>query len=210
MPKVTHWKLFRYERNPPLFCFPKWNLMNVAPVKIRWEFLLVRIYVMRSEKSYTVGKIDFEILIVSHSGGKDKHFKRNHLKRSILQWVVAFWSLKAETVHFEKTEVKVFGAAFEKKCTPSCTYSYRRINDGSKLVFDADQHPEVHLAGNDYSFTLICKENTIFHIHLWIYLMGTQSKINELVQNMDRNVVWNNFYTFPFKTENLHFFPQQL
>ncbi len=39
---------------------------------------------------------------------------------------------------------------------------YRRINDGSKSVFDADQHPEVHLAGNDYSFALIRKESKNF------------------------------------------------
>ncbi len=35
-------------------------------------------------------------------------------------------------------------------------------NDGSKLVFDANQYPEVHLAGNDYSFARICKERTDF------------------------------------------------
>ncbi len=87
-------------------------------------------------------------------------------------------------------------------------YVYWRINDDSKLFFDADQHPEVHLAGNDLSFALICKESTIFHGHLWIYLNVTKSKIDELVQNMDRNVIWNNLYTFSFKTQNLYFLPQ--
>ncbi len=29
-------------------------------------------------------------------------------------------------------------------------YIYWRINDDSESIFDADQHPEVHLAGNDY------------------------------------------------------------
>ncbi len=46
-------------------------------------------------------------------------------------------------------------------------YVYRRINDGSKSVFDADPHPVVHLAGNDYSFALICKESTDFS---WTFL----------------------------------------
>ncbi len=36
------------------------------------------------------------------------------------------------------------------------------INDGSRLVFDSDQHPEVYLAGNYYSFALICKEYRFF------------------------------------------------
>ncbi len=60
-------------------------------------------------------------------------------------------------------------------------YVYWRINDGSKLVFDADQHPKVHLARNEYSFALICKESTTFHGHFQIYLTVTQSKIDELV-----------------------------
>ncbi len=42
-------------------------------------------------------------------------------------------------------------------------YVYRRINDGSRTIFDADQHPEVHLTRNDYSFALICKESTKAH-----------------------------------------------
>ncbi len=87
---------------------------------------------------------------------------------------------------------------------------YRRINDGSKLIFDADQHPEVHLARNDYSFAPICKESTIFHGCLWIYLTVTQSKIDELVRNVDRNVIWNNLHTFLFKTQIWYFLSQQL
>ncbi len=58
---------------------------------------------------------------------------------------------------------------------------YWRTNDGSKLFFDADKHPEVHLAGNDHNFALICKGSTIFHGHLQIYLTVTQSEIDELV-----------------------------
>ncbi len=46
-------------------------------------------------------------------------------------------------------------------------YIYLRINDGSKMVFDADHHPEVYLAGNDYSFSLICKKSTNFS---WTFL----------------------------------------
>ncbi len=70
-----------------------------------------------------IGKIDFEILILSHSGGKDDHFKKNCLKCSILQRVAAFWSLKAEKAHFEKIEFNVFGATFEKKkFTPLCKF----------------------------------------------------------------------------------------
>ncbi len=80
-------------------------------------------------------------------------------------------------------------------------YVYPKINGGSKLLFDADQHPEVHLAGNDYSFALICK-SIIFHAHLWIYLTVTQSKMDELVRNTDKNVIWNKHYKFPFKTQN--------
>ncbi len=49
--------------------------------------------------------------------------------------------------------------------------------------------PEVCLVGNDYSFALICKESTILHGHIWIYLIVTQSKIDELVQNRNENVV---------------------
>ncbi len=44
---------------------------------------------------------------------------------------------------------------------------YRRINDGSTLVFDADQHPEVNLAGNNYSFALNCKESANFSWTFW-------------------------------------------
>ncbi len=87
-------------------------------------------------------------------------------------------------------------------------YVYWRINDGSKLFFDVDHHPKVHLAGNDHSFAVICKRSTIFHGHLWIYLTVTQSKIYELVQNLNRNVIWNSLYTFPLKTQNLYFLPQ--
>ncbi len=47
-------------------------------------------------------------------------------------------------------------------------YIYWRINDGSKMVSDADQYAKVHLAENDYSFALICMESTIFDGHLWI------------------------------------------
>ncbi len=36
---------------------------------------------------------------------------------------------------------------------------YWRINDDSESIFNADQHPKVHLAGNDYSLALICKES---------------------------------------------------
>ncbi len=71
--------------------------------------------------------------------------------------------MKAVKGHFEKIQVKVFGAAFEKK-NYAITYVYWRINDGSKLVFDADT--EVHLVRNDYGFALICKESTIFYGHL--------------------------------------------
>ncbi len=85
---------------------------------------------------YKVGKIDFEILI-SHNEDKDKYWKKNHPKSSILRWVVAFWSLKVEKAHFEKIEIKVFGATFEKR-NYAIMYIYRRINDGSELVFNAD------------------------------------------------------------------------
>ncbi len=68
--------------------------------------------------------------------------------------------MKAEkSSHFEEIEVKVFEATFEKK-NYALIYVYQWINDGSKSVFDADQHAVVHLAGNDYSFALICKEGT--------------------------------------------------
>ncbi len=87
--------------------------------------------------------------------------KKNRPKSSVIQRVVAFRSLKAEKAHFEKIEVKVFGAIFEKKIY-TCIYAHWRINDGFKLVFDVDQHPEVHQGGNDYSFALICKESTTF------------------------------------------------
>ncbi len=66
---------------------------------------------------------------------------------------------------------------------------YRRINIDYKLVFDADQHPEVHLTGSDCSFAVICKESTIFHGHLRTYLIITQSKIEELVRNLDKNII---------------------
>ncbi len=42
---------------------------------------------------------------------------------------------------------------------------YCRINDDSESIFDADQHPEVHLAGNDYSLALIYKESTKTHTY---------------------------------------------
>ncbi len=61
-----------------------------------------------------------------------------------------------------KNEVKVFGATFEKNYT--LMYIYRRINDCSKSIFDADQHSEVYLTVNDYGFALICKESTKVHI----------------------------------------------
>ncbi len=41
-------------------------------------------------------------------------------------------------------------------------YVYRRLNDGFKSIFDADQHPEVQLAGNDNSVAPICQEITDF------------------------------------------------
>ncbi len=47
----------------------------------------------------------------------------------------------------------------------------------------------------------------IFHRHLWIYLTVTQSTFDELVQNLDKNVIWNNLCTFPFKTQNWYFPP---
>ncbi len=80
------------------------------------------------------------------------------LQKLNLWRVIVFWNLKAKKAHFEKTEVKIFGAAFEKKIYTVMNVN-RRINDDSKMVSDADQHPEVHLAGNDYRFALICKEN---------------------------------------------------
>ncbi len=68
--------------------------------------------------------------------------------------------------------------------------------------FDADQHSEVYSAGNDYSFALFCKESTTFRGHHRIYLTVTQSKIDELVRNVNKNVVRNNLCTFLFKTQN--------
>ncbi len=58
-------------------------------------------------------------------------------KSSILWRIVAFWSLKAEKVHFEKIKFKVFGTAFEKKnCAPlSLMHVYWRINGGFRSVF---------------------------------------------------------------------------
>ncbi len=44
--------------------------------------------------------------------------------------------------------VKVLGAIFEKK-NYTIVYVCGRLNGYSKLVFDADQHPEVHLSGNE-------------------------------------------------------------
>ncbi len=85
-------------------------------------------------------------------------------------------------------------------------YVYRLINDGFKSVFDVNQQPEVHLAGSDYSFALIGKENLIFKGHLWIYLTVTQSSIDELVRNVEKNVICNNFYTFPFKALKIGIF----
>ncbi len=43
-------------------------------------------------------------------------------------------------------------------------YFYWRMNDDSDSIFDAEQHPEIHLAGNYYSLALICKESTNTHI----------------------------------------------
>ncbi len=86
--------------------------------------------------------------------------QKNHPKSSILGRVVAFWSLKAEEVYFEKIDVKVFLATFEKKLPP--LYNYWWINSGFVVVFDADQHPEVRLAGKDCCFSLICKESKNF------------------------------------------------
>ncbi len=37
-----------------------------------------------------------------------------------------------------------------------------------------------------------------------------QSKFDKTVRNFDKNVIWNNLHTFPFKTENWYFPPQQL
>ncbi len=42
---------------------------------------------------------------------------------------------------------------------------YWPITDDSESIFDADQHPEVHLVGNDYSLALICKESTKKHVY---------------------------------------------
>ncbi len=62
--------------------------------------------------------------------------------------------MKAVKSNFQKIELNVFGASFEeeKKIRPYVHLS----------VFDADQHPEVHFAGNGCSFALICKESTDF------------------------------------------------
>ncbi len=38
----------------------------------------------------------------------------------------------------------------------------------------------------------------------------TQSKFDELVRNFDKNVIWNELYTFPFKTQNWYFLLEQL
>ncbi len=108
--------------------------------------------------------------------------------------------MKVEKVHFEEIEVKVFGATFKNKILHHVRLSVNKYS--SKLVFDADQHPQACLAKNDHSFDLIYKESTTFHGHLQLYLTVTQSKIDELVQNMDKNVIWNNLYRFPFKTQN--------
>ncbi len=40
-----------------------------------------------------------------------------------------------------------------------------RINDDYELIFNADQHPEAHLAGSDYSLALIFKESTKKHTY---------------------------------------------
>ncbi len=42
---------------------------------------------------------------------------------------------------------------------------YWRINIDSESILDVDQHPEVHLAKNDYSLTLISKESTKKHTY---------------------------------------------
>ncbi len=44
-------------------------------------------------------------------------------------------------------------------------YVCKQINDGSRSIFHAVQHPEIYSAGNDYSFDLICKESTKAHIY---------------------------------------------
>ncbi len=41
--------------------------------------------------------------------------KKNCLKSSVLQQVVALWSSKAKKAHFEKIKDKVFRATFKKK-----------------------------------------------------------------------------------------------
>ncbi len=48
---------------------------------------------------------------------------------------------------------------------PLCTL----INGGSRSIFDADQHPEVHLSGNDCSFALIYKENAKAHTRKTVF-----------------------------------------
>ncbi len=95
----------------------------------------------------------------------DKHLKKKIPKSSILWRVIAFWSLKTEKAHYEHIEIKVFGTTFEKQNFTSLMYIYWRINDDSESIFDADQHPEVHLVGNDYSLALISKENTKKHTY---------------------------------------------
>ncbi len=51
-------------------------------------------------------------------------------------------------------------------------YVYWRINDDSKSIFGADQHPEVHLAGSGYILALICKESTKTYTYKQISYTG--------------------------------------
>ncbi len=53
-----------------------------------------------------------------------------------------------------------FLEVYPKKNLSTFIYPYRRINNDSRSIFDADQHAEIHLAGNDYGFALIYKEGT--------------------------------------------------
>ncbi len=87
-------------------------------------------------------------------------------------------------------------------------YFYRRINDGSKSVFEADQHPLKSIWLETTTVLLwFFKKIQIFHGHLRAYLTATQSNFDELDQHLDKHVIWNNLYTFPFKTHNWYFPP---
>ncbi len=59
---------------------------------------------------------------------------------------------------------------------------YWRINDDFESIFDADQRPEVHLAGNDYNLALICKESTKTHTYKTDFSYCNTSKFYVLVQ----------------------------